>query len=109
MTLKKSWMRNYIIGTFLLCPPLQGMASPDDTKGESVVIGTVVNQLPALPSSIQLGSDSLPVKWDKTNKNHPVQYPIRQDGRKRRSRPKRYKNTSNCRRMDFAGEFGLPY
>ena len=34
MTLKKSWMRNYIIGTFLLCPPLQGMASPDDTKGE---------------------------------------------------------------------------
>ena len=69
MTLKKSWMRNYIIGTFLLCPPLQGMASPDDTKGETVVIGTVVNQLPALPSSIQLGSDSLPVKWDKTNKN----------------------------------------
>ena len=69
MTLKKSWMRNYIIGTFLLCPPLQGMASPDDTKGETVAIGTVVNQLPALPSSIQLGSDSLPVKWDKTNKN----------------------------------------
>ena len=69
MTLKKSWMRNYIIGTFLLCHPLQGMASPDDTKGETVVIGTVVNQLPALPSSIQLGSDSLPVKWDKTNKN----------------------------------------
>ena len=46
MTLKKSWMRNYIIVTFLLCPPLQGMASPDDTKGETVVIGTVVNQLP---------------------------------------------------------------
>ena len=69
MTLKKSWMRNYIIVTFLLYPPLQGMASPDDTKGETVVIGTVVNRLPALPSSIQLGSDSLPVKWDKTNKN----------------------------------------
>jgi len=58
MTLKKSWMRNYIIVTFLLYPPLQGMASPDDTKGETVVIGTVVNRLPALPSSIQLGSDS---------------------------------------------------
>ncbi len=70
--------------------PFTGHGLPDDTKGETVVIGTVVNQLPALPSSIQLGSDSLPVKWDKTNKNQ-FNTPFDKTVIKRRSRPKRYK------------------
>ncbi|MCD8317544.1 MAG: carbohydrate-binding protein, partial [Paraprevotella sp.] len=30
----------------------------------TVVVGTFVNQQPALPSSIQIGSDKVPVKWE---------------------------------------------
>lgn len=59
--------KGYILGVFLLGNSLQGMASTGKTDGKHIVIGTVINRQPQLPSSIQIGTDKLAVKWEKTD------------------------------------------
>lgn len=59
--------KGYILGVFLLGNSLQGMASTGKTDGKHIVIGTVINRQPQLPTNIQIGTDKLAVKWEKTD------------------------------------------
>ena len=59
--------KGYILGVFLLGNSLQGMASIGKTDGKHIVIGTVINRQPQLPTNIQIGTDKLAVKWEKTD------------------------------------------
>lgn len=59
--------KGYILGVFLLGNSLQGMASTGKTDGKHIVIGTVINRQPQLPINIQIGTDKLAVKWEKTD------------------------------------------
>lgn len=43
------------------------MASTGKTDGKHIVIGTVINRQPQLPTNIQIGTDKLAVKWEKTD------------------------------------------
>lgn len=59
--------KGYILGVFLLGNSLQGMASTGKTDGKHIVIGTVINRQPQLPTNIQIGTDKLAVKWEQTD------------------------------------------